>query len=205
MEKSLDKEQIDEEEIDTNTKNVVEELKSLDMIDSSEVIVKGAQKEKLSVRKMLLGLAYARKGHEFLAQSAKHIHQAIAEATCPMENLDQLVKVTAKVRAYKYPQTYHAELKDPKKIPERVIVDKSSTKCKFKCRQCGDLFGSWTGCDAHIRRQHTGQTYGPCPCTKEYETHNLDLYKRHLKKCAPKSDTAKGQNGVIACAQVVPN
>ena len=58
-------------------------------------------------------------------------------------------------------------------------------KQKFVCRECGSTYGSWGGCNAHIRKTHTLQIYGPCDVCK-FETYNQDSYRHHAKRCEGK-------------------
>ena len=53
---------------------------------------------------------------------------------------------------------------------------------KFQCRECGKLHSSWSGCDTHMRREHSLVFYGPCPnCT--WSTASKDGYRKHVDKC----------------------
>lgn len=54
---------------------------------------------------------------------------------------------------------------------------------KFKCVICQIIFGSWTGCDSHIRSTHTHIKYGPCRKCNDYSNTNYDSFKKHEKNC----------------------
>lgn len=65
-----------------------------------------------------------------------------------------------------------------------VRVPKIAGKTRFTCELCGNMFGSWGGCDSHIRREHTFDKYGPCDACKRFSTFNWDSWRTHTKHCA---------------------
>ena len=72
---------------------------------------------------------------------------------------------------------------------------------KFCCPLCPKEFGSWSGCDSHIRKEHSKMHYGPCP-NCQFITTNTDSYTSHLEKCM--GVVPKGKNRKATATVSVP-
>lgn len=79
-----------------------------------------------------------------------------------------------------FPGTYSG----PKPFPDDFTKPKRPKEKphKFQCGLCLEVMGSWGKCDAHIRSQHSGMKYGPCPGCKKYYSWNKDAYRVHVKR-----------------------
>ena len=57
---------------------------------------------------------------------------------------------------------------------------------RYKClgKGCGEVYNSWSACDAHINKKHLKQVYGPCHDQNcAYTNYNRDTFIAHVKKC----------------------
>lgn len=68
-----------------------------------------------------------------------------------------------------------------KMLPVRQLLE--GGKFAFNCDHCGLSFRSWSGCDSHIRKDHTFQKIGPCQKCKAFSTFNSDSFRKHVKEC----------------------
>ena len=150
-----------------------------------------AQEEQDTIKDLLFGLSLAEKGHQLLAKGCTKIRNAIFRMPSlhKLSGLLEIIKTTdpdlvvAANKTSKLPQTQSNSL--PSIYKPKLVNLEEDTKSKsrqFRCRICERDFGSYVGCDSHIRREHTGIKYGPCPkCS--FTSTAYDSFNRHLIKC----------------------
>ena len=131
--------------------------------------------------RVLSALSAAQKGHELLSQSCQML-QAVLLNTPDLEVLKTIFK-----HSEDYDRTAFMRAKARTKYCQKPVfrnlehVALKLASGKFKCRLCHDTFGSWSGCDSHIRSAHSRIFYGPCPCG--HTSSNIDSFRRHSVKC----------------------
>ena len=180
-----------EEERDTSSYfDILQELNILGTVEKET-----ATDEDLAIVKDLLhGLTLAEKGHDMLSKGCAKIKSVIIKMPSlhKLGNLLEIVKTSdpslvLRARANsKLPQTGQVpfpSLYKPKKTPDDGYL----------CKVCETMFGSWVGCDSHIRSQHTHVLYGPCQHCDLFTTSAHDSFKKHVKNCAAKLSNPSNQ------------
>lgn len=152
------------------------ELKEEDMKESTE-------KDNILLRKILLSFAASKKAFELYAASHNLMQEVVMAAPelRRLENIFQTFqfynsKPVLNMRLHtKYPQS-STSVFNKEYSPRRIGK-------QFKCRVCERMFGSWTGCDSHIRQSHSHIYYGPCSKNCSFKSANIDSFRRHQQKC----------------------
>ena len=139
-----------------------------------------------TIRNLLHGLTLAEKGHEMIAKGCSRIKTAVVQMPSlhrlgsilnDIKTTDPNIVLAANARS-KLPQTQLRSLPSLYR-PQSIKTD---GKNRFRCAICETEFGSWVGCDSHIRAQHTHIKYGPCSFCS-FTTTAYDSFQRHLAKC----------------------
>lgn len=142
------------------------------------------EKETEDLKNVLYGLTMIDTGHKLLASGSEKIRNVIAR----MASLEKLATLLGSI------QNTDANLLSVAKSQSKIPV--TSGRClpmylrpeglggtKFRCRVCTRIFGSWTGCDSHIRSTHSHVKYGPCRKCTIFVSCNYDSFKRHEATC----------------------
>ena len=139
-----------------------------------------------TIKNLLHGLTLAEKGHEMIAKGCSRIKTAVIQMPSlhklgtilnDIKTTDPNIVLAANARS-KLPQTQLHSLPSFYR-PQGVKTD---GKNRFRCAICEAEFGSWVGCDSHIRANHTHIKYGPCTFCS-FTTTAYDSFQRHLSKC----------------------
>ena len=164
--------------------DVLQQLNILGVVKREEM-----NPEDVEILKDLLhGLTLAEKGRTMTAKGCIKVKKAIAKVPS-LHKLSTLLDViqthdpdliVAANKSARLPQTQKVSLPDFYK-PKKVKVD---GKPIFQCRICSEKFGSWVGCDSHIRKCHTNIQYGPCRFCNKFTSSAYDYFKRHEVQCS---------------------
>ena len=138
------------------------------------------------IRTLLHGLTLAQKGHEMLAKGCSEIKTVVARAPS-MHKLQGLIEVIKSTD----PSLVEAArastlLPQTGKLSKPQLYKPQKVGKAYQCRVCQENFGSWTGCDSHIRAKHTNVQYGPCRYCHAFSTPAYDSFKRHEAACIEK-------------------
>jgi hypothetical protein len=73
----------------------------------------------------------------------------------------------------------HVDRSQPTIVPHKKVLNGTT---RFVCAVCNTNTGSWSGCDAHIRKTHSFMKYGPCSKC-DFTSFNIDSFRHHLNIC----------------------
>ena len=180
----------DEDEVDDD--DLIATLQDEGLLGSSRSADLLQNSDDVATLKLLLhGLTLSQKGHALLSKGCEQIKAAIVK--CPslhkIGGLVEMIKSTdpnlvAKATPKnKIPQVFETSKPDLyKPLKYRAGKGESVSTFRYRCRICSLHFGSYQGCDSHIRKEHTKLKYGPCPRC-EFTTTNLDSWRKHQSAC----------------------
>lgn len=157
--------------------------------DKDEVRPDIKNEDKPLLLNLLTAFTAAEKGHHLLAASAK-LAASVVSKSMDLERLSELFRSVeifdrqAVQRARTQAKEENVSLSLKRQFRPK-IVDKNT----YECRICSDSFGSYTGCDSHIRAKHSNIMYGPCCKECSFTSFNRDSYKRHKSNCPYKNET----------------
>lgn len=141
-------------------------------------------KETEDLKNILYGLTMINTGHKLVALGSEKIRDVIARIPSLqklsmllgfIQNTDPNMLAAAKADS-KLPVT------SGRCMPKYLTPEGLDGK-KFRCKVCKEIFGSWTGCDSHIRSMHSHVKYGPCRKCNVFVSCNYDSFRRHEKSC----------------------
>ena len=157
--------------------------RSADLLQNSDDVA--------TLKLLLHGLTLSQKGHALLSKGCEQIKTAIIgnPSLHKIGALLEIINVTdpslvaqATSRA-KIPQT--AQSSKPA-CYKPLKITHGEFKGQYRCRICSHCFGSYVGCDSHIRKTHSGVKYGPCPACQQFTTTCLDSWRKHKRVCGEK-------------------
>lgn len=135
------------------------------------------------LRNLLIGLTMINTGNKLLASGTEKIREIVTR----VPSLHKLSILLGSIQTAD-PQLLslaNAESKLPvtggRSCPKYLKPRKVDGK--FACRICPAIYGSWTGCDSHIRANHSHVKYGPCRKCLKFVTPNYDSFRGHEKIC----------------------
>lgn len=135
------------------------------------------------LRDLLVGLSMINQGNKLTAAGSEKVRQVVLH----MPSLHKLSSLLGSVQSTD--ASLLSTAKHQSKIPNThgtsvpIFYKPRKVENRFHCRICSEKFGSWTGCDSHIRSTHTHIKYGPCRSCCKFVSSNYDAFRKHEKTC----------------------
>lgn len=180
---------------DQASEDELEKDKQIDFIDAAKSVGLFAfpqdmstqdidKKEAEDLKDILYGLTMISTGHKLVASGSDKIRNVIAR----IPSLQKLSLLLGSIQSTD--PNLLAEANRDSKMPftsgrclPKYFKPEGLDGKKFRCKICKEIFGSWTGCDSHIRSMHSHIKYGPCRNCYVFVHCNYDVFRRHEKDC----------------------
>lgn len=156
-------------------------------VASAEDISQAA--EKSDIRKMTYAMQLVSKAARMQAKGL----DIIASVVGRRPTLEPLSRILLPYRDFSVQEHAIQSVKTEQNIVSAAIHPKRTSDNKYKCSLCGDVWGSWSGCQSHIMRSHTHLEYGPCEKCHKFVTTNSDSYNVHTANCGKKDGKGKSK------------